>query len=41
MSYYVEHGAHYINVSEYKIARYCYHPVKCLNSAVISCKSAR
>ena len=27
MSYYVEHGAHYINVSEYKIARYSYSPV--------------
>ena len=33
---YVEHGAHYINVSEYRITRYCYHPVKCLSSAVTS-----
>ena len=40
MSYYVEHGVHYINVSEYRIARYCYYPVKFLNSAVISFKSA-
>ena len=37
MSYYAEHGAHYINVSEYRIARY----VKCLSSAVISLKHAR
>ena len=41
MSYYVEHGVRYINVNEYRIARYCYHRVKCLNSAVISFKSAR
>ena len=41
MSYYVEHGAHYINASEYRIARYCYHPVKFLSSAVISFKSAQ
>ena len=41
MSYYVEHGAHYINVNEYRIARYCYHPVKCLNRAVIFFRSAR
>ena len=40
MSYYVEHGIHYINVSEYRIARYSYHPVKCLSSAVISFKYA-
>ena len=41
MSYYVQHGAHYINVSEYKVAHCCYQPVKFLNSAVISFKSAR
>ena len=45
MSYYVEHGAHYIYVSDYRIARYYFHPVKYLNSAVISfnsaCKHAR
>ena len=36
MGYYVEHGAHYINVCEFRIASYCYHPVKSFNSAVIS-----
>ena len=41
MSYYVELGAHFINVSEYRITRYCYNPVKFLNSAVISLNSAR
>ena len=41
MSYYVEHGARYFNVSEYRIARYFYHPKKFLNSALISFKSAR
>ena len=40
MSYYVEHGAHYFNVSKYRIACYCYHPVKFLNSTAISLKSA-
>ena len=40
MNYYVEHGAHYINVSEHSIARY-YYPIKCLNSAVTYFKSAR
>ena len=40
MSYYVEHGAHFINFSEYRIAGYCYNPVQFLNSAVISFKSA-
>ena len=38
MCYY---GAHHINISEYRIACYCYHPVKFLNSAVIFFKSAR
>ena len=41
MSYYVEHGAHYIIVSEYRIARYCYHPAKCLSCTVTSFKYAR
>ena len=41
MSYYVDQGAHYINVSEDRIACYCYHPVKCLSSAVIFFKCAR
>ena len=40
MSYFIDHGTHYIGVSEYRIARYCCHPVKLLNSAVISVKSA-
>ena len=40
MGYYVDHKAHYINDSEYRIARHCYHPIKCLNSAVIHFKSA-
>ena len=40
MSYYVEHGAHYINVSEHSIPRY-YYPIKCLNGTVIYFKSAR
>ena len=38
MSYYVEHGVHYINVSGY--TQNCYHPIKFLSSAAISFKYA-
>ena len=39
MSYYVEHGAHYNNVSEYYTELRVI--VKCLSSAIISFKYAR